>query len=450
MLIMFHLLLTHTPLLYVVQSFWRDEAFSVLAAKGSLWFIVTKLGFEPPVYYTLLHYWIRIFGEGDIAARCLSFLGYLLATAVIIKWSEELYKKHWLSIFLPVFFFLNPMLLYYAFEVRTYAWYTFFSILTLYGYVNKKWLLFLIGAVLGFYTHVYLLLFLGALFIHWMITTKPNPLRLFTYLKKDPALRSFIAVGLLMIPWLVKIGLEAKRLSSSWYFPVNMQLVYSVLGNMFTGYEGTPWYGWRYTAYLSLIIVGLTALALTNQKHRARTVLFIMYGAIPLAVIIGISFFKPLFVNRYLIPATVAEVLIIVAALDAIRIGWLQKAAAGALLLSVLWINWWYPPQHAKVPLRDTLMQINSLVKDNDVILADNALIYLETLYYAKDRSRVYLYNPNHAPFPWYIGEALFSPSRMMDDYPLYPNHAYIVHGNASFDIAYRMPMGTRAAPIKK
>jgi len=64
---MLNYLLSHTPLLYFVQSFWRDEAFSVLAAKQSLGFIITKLGFEPPVYYTLLHVWMRIFGESELA-----------------------------------------------------------------------------------------------------------------------------------------------------------------------------------------------------------------------------------------------------------------------------------------------------------------------------------------------------------------------------------------------
>ena len=43
---MWHILLTHTPLLYLTQSFWRDEAFYVLASERSLGFIVAKLGFE--------------------------------------------------------------------------------------------------------------------------------------------------------------------------------------------------------------------------------------------------------------------------------------------------------------------------------------------------------------------------------------------------------------------
>lgn len=430
----------------MTQNLWRDEAFSVLAAQQSIGFIVQKLGFEPPVYYTMLHFWIRMFGESDLVARGLSLLGYMLATWIIIEWADQMYKKHWLSIFLPLFFFLNPMLLYYAFEVRTYAWYTFFSVATLYAYANKKWRLFILAAVFGFYTHVYLLLFLGALSLHWLITTRPHLKRIPYMLKHNKALRSFIVIFLSIMPWLIKIGLEMSRLRHSWYFPVDMRLVYSVLGNMFTGYEGTPWYGWTYTKYLSLVIIALSCIALTDKQNRTRTILFILFGALPLACIVSISFIKPLYVNRYLIPATIAEVLVITSALYAIRHTWLQKITAAALLLCILWFNWWFPPQHPKTPLRATLIQINALVKNSDIFVADNPLIYLETLYYASDRSRVYLYNPNNTPFPWYIGDALITPSRMITDYPIYPTRAFLIHTDASFDIVYRIPLGAQQA----
>src|SRR3989338_6836575 len=152
---MLNLLLTHSPLLYFVQSLWRDEAFSILASQQSLSFIITKLGFEPPLYYTMLHFWIKIFGTSEVASRGLSF------------------------------FFLNPMLLYYAFEVRTYGWYMFFATATLIAYSAKKWKWFILSAVLGFYTHVYILPFIGILGLHWLWTKKPSLSHLAGFIKKD-------------------------------------------------------------------------------------------------------------------------------------------------------------------------------------------------------------------------------------------------------------------------
>lgn len=427
---MLNVLLTHTPLLYVVQSFWRDEAFSVLAAQKSLSFIISKLGFEPPVYYTLLHFWMKIFGSSEIATRSLSFIGFILATVIIIEWGAKLYKNHWLSWFLPLFFFLNPMLLYYAFEVRTYGWYTFFATAMLYTFATKHWRWFVVAAVLGFYTHVYLLPFIGVLGLLHLWSTK-----------KWKSLIPFFLIAGLISPWLVKIALEATRLRSSWYFPVNLQLVTSVLGNMFTGYEGTPWYGWKYTPYLSLVIVSCALIAFRNKTGRQHAKLVTIFGVVPLALIVGISFAKPLFVNRYLIPTTIAEVLIVVAALSSIRHALLQKLAAGALLAGVLWFNWWYPPEHPKLPIRNTFDEIHTVMKSDDIYLAADSIIYLETLYYARDRSRVYLYNPDGNSFPWYIGDALITADRHIRDFPTYPNRAFLVKNDATFEVVYRMPL---------
>ncbi|MEK7074082.1 MAG: hypothetical protein AAB960_02035 [Patescibacteria group bacterium] len=438
---MFNLLFTHTPLLYFVQSLWRDEAFSILAAQQSLVFIVTRLGFEPPVYYAMLHFWIKLFGSGEIAARSLSLVGFLLSTALMIEWSHTLYKKHWLSWYLPLFFFLNPMLLYYAFEVRTYGWYIFFATATLISYSAQQWKLFIVSALLGFYTHVYMLPFIGILGLHWLWTNKHAVRELPRFIKKDRGIQSFLITGALMLPWLIRIGFEASRMKTSWYYPVDLQLVRSALGNMFIGYEGTPWYGWTYTFYLSVVLLLCAWLALTNKLHRKQTQLFILFGVVPLAVVIAISFIKPLFVNRYLIPTTIAEILVVVAALSAIHHKSIQKIAAALVLCAVLWVNWWYPPQHAKAPIRNSFDQINVIAQPDDIFLAADSIIYLETLYYARDASRVYLYNPRNNVFPWYIGDALITPSRMIRDFPLYPMRAILVHPDTSYEIVYRLPI---------
>ncbi len=438
---MLHYLLTHTPILYLVQSLWRDEAFSILAAKESISFIITRLGFEPPLYYTMLHFWMRVFGEGEIAARALSIVGFLLATVIIIEWAADMYKKHWLSWYLPLFFFLNPMLLYYAFEIRTYGWYMFFATAALYTYVKQRWGWFAVSAILGFYTHVYILPFIGVLFLHWAWTHNTHSTSLLKHPWKNPAFSAFIMFGAAITPWLIKIIKIANRMKGSWYFPPDWQLVKSVLGNMFLGYEGTPWYGWKYTAYLSLVLIGLCFLALGRKTDKKLTVLFLLFGIAPLAAVIGISFITPLFVNRYLIPTTIAEVLLVSTAIAAIRHAVLQKTVALVFLIGVLWFNWWYAPFHTKPPIRDTMSQVHMVLQPTDVILADNAIIYLETLYYAKDRSKVYLYNPSNNAFPWYIGDALITPSRMTRNYPDYPRRAMLVHPDGSFDIVYRSPL---------
>jgi len=440
---MWQTLLSHTPFLYMTQSLWRDEVFSVMVARQPLGFIIGKLGFEPPVYYTLLHFWMRLFGESELAVRSLSLLGFVLATWIVIEWAAELYKKHWLSVLLPLLFFLNPMLLYYAFEARSYAWYTFFAVTTLYAYSGKKWRLFVFAGIMGFYTHIYHLLFLAALGAHWLITAKPhrNIVRL---LRHDKTARAFFFITVGALPWIIRVALALPKLTQSWYFPVDLRLVYSVLGNMFTGYEGTPWYGWKYTRYLSLLIISLIAVAVRHKAHRKQTFLYIIYGFLPLAAVVGMSFVKPLYVNRYLIPAAAMEVFLIAAAIYSVKSRLLQGLMAAGMLMLTLYINWWFPPLHPKVPFRELFTQVNAMVKSDDIVAADDALIYLETLYYTNDRSRVHLYDPKGEGIPWYIGDAVTDKARILTDYPQYPKRAFLIHPDATFDIVYRVPARTK------
>lgn len=438
---MWQTILSHTPLLYLTQSLWRDEVFSVLAAQQSPLFIIKNLGFEPPVYYLLLSLWTSLFGTSEIAVRSLSLVGFVGANILMLEWGWQMYKKHWLSWFLPLMFFLNPMLLYYAFETRTYAWYTFFATATLYTYVNKQWKWFITAAVLGFYTHTYHLFFVGTLALHYVWTQRHTLQTAYKKFFKDRATHAFLWFGLAASPWIAKAASEATRLKSSWYYPVDWHLIKSVIGNMFLGYEGTPWYGWKYTYYLSIVLIGLFIYALKNKKTRTLTGLFALYGFLPLSAIIAISFVKPLFVNRYLIPVTISEVLLVGAALANIRNNTVQKLTAAAVFLFVMWFNWWYPPQHPKADFRTTFTQVKSIMQTQDVIVASDPIIYFESLYYAPDPSKVYLYNPTNEPFPWYIGDALFDTKRNVLTYPDYPYRAIVIHPDTTYEIIYRVSL---------
>lgn len=437
---MLNWLLTHSPILYFTQSLWRDEVFSIFVAQRPLSFILTNVGFEPPVYYMLLHFWIQVFGTGEIAARSLSLVGFALATIVVIIWSEKLFKTRWLWWFLPLFFFLNPMLLYYAFEVRTYGWYTFFAVLSMYAYFNKKWPLWIVSSVFAFYTHAYMAVFLFAQGIHWIATSRPYRTLSLTTLKKDPIVRSFLAIGLLMLPWILKILRESARLKDSWYFPVDVQLIWSVLGNMFLGYEGTPGNLWGHTAVLSFVLVALGVVAFRSKETRHKVQFFAIVTLIPLALIIGISFVKPLFVNRYLLPSTIGLVFLVGLALEALRSNkTLQKILAASAIVGVVGFNFWYPNKHAKLPIRDTINQINLLKEEDDVILAASPLIFFESMYYSTAPDRVFLYNPQGVAFPWYVGDAIVSPEQMVRDFPPYPMRAFLVKEDGSFDLVFQV-----------
>jgi uncharacterized membrane protein len=423
-----------------VQSFWRDEAFSVIFAQQPVSTIVFKSLMEPPVYYLLLHFWIKIFGTSEIAARSLSLVGFTMATIVIIEWADKLFKSHWLSKFLPIFFFFNPMLLYYAFEVRAYGWYIFFATLALFAYDQKRWNIYRFAVILGIYTHLYLGIiplvhFIYEFIEHRMWKQWNKPLRLLT----NPMIQSLIIIGFCFIPWAIRLSTELQKFKDSWYFPVNINLIQSVLGNMFLGYEGTPWYLWGWTRILSFILFNFFGIAIIPKEHRKTTIPMVMMIFIPLSLVIGFSFYKPIFVNRYLIPVTIAEVILLTYSLKVFTQPLIQKILAIFMLVFVLAFDCWYPQQHPKLAIRETFQEINRFKSPQDIVLASDAMIFMETLYYTNDKKSVKLYNPMNSPFPWYIGDAVFSPSYQIQILPHYPARAFFINTDGTYSIRYNL-----------
>jgi len=431
-------LFTHTPLFYFVQSFWRDEAFSVLFAQMPISVIITKSSIEPPLYYILLHMWMKFFGTGEIATRSLSLVGFLLATIVVIEWANTLFKSHWLSKFMPFFFFLNPMLLYYAFEVRAYGWYIFFTVLSMYAYDLKKWRLYTIAVILGIYTHLYLGIIPLVHCIHYVYTHSlagllKQPKKIF----HDPLIQSLGVIGIWIIPLLLRLVSEITKFKQSWYYPIDLRLILSVLGNMFVGYEGTPWYLWIWTDILSMLLLVCFLLAILPKKTRAQTIPLFLMIIIPLSIVISISFIKPLFTNRYFIPVTVAEILLLSYTIFSIPRKGIQKIIAGVFLIAVICFDGWYPTQHAKLDIRKTIREINSIASPKDLIVASDSLVFLETLYYAQNKANVRLYNPFNNEFPWYVGGAVYSPKYQLTTLPFYPVKAFFIETSGAYTIRY-------------
>jgi mannosyltransferase len=67
------------------SALWLDEAQSVAIARVPLADIPGALRRDgaPPLYYVLLHGWIRLFGDGDVAVRVLSGICSVAAIVVL-------------------------------------------------------------------------------------------------------------------------------------------------------------------------------------------------------------------------------------------------------------------------------------------------------------------------------------------------------------------------------
>lgn len=420
---MIDFLLYHTPIFYLIQSVWRDEAFSYFMAKPSVVEIIrnTASDFNPPLYYILLHFWMWG-GRSDEWLRLLSFLPHLGMTYISYLFAKKLFSRPF-ALFVALFTFFNPMLLYYAFEIRMYSFYAFFALCSLYFFYTQNWKWYIITSILGLYTHSFFPLILTSyLLFLWVKTeaTRKNILRVLTPF-------------LFYIPWVFVLFRQFLNSKDSWLFPVDAQLVKSVLGNLFTNYEGTPGNWWLWTAFLSLVIVLFFILGF--RKKEKESFLFLIPIFVPLTLILGYSFFKrPLYVNRYMIFVTVFEIWGIASGIWSIRNKVLRGTIATFWIIFIFLLNSAISAQHKKTDFKTTFREINAMAEATDFVYTKTPIAVLESLYYYRHPQNVFVYNPQNITIPNYIGATLVFPRISKTSFPS-PSRVFLVDDSAQYEI---------------
>ncbi len=116
------------------KTMWLDEAFSVWMAHHALidsWAWLIRIDQHPPLYYSLLHVWQALFGDGQGTVRALSALCSTLAIPFFYgscrRWFDE--QTALIAAFVLA---ISPFHVRYAQETRMYALLTLAAAATLY------------------------------------------------------------------------------------------------------------------------------------------------------------------------------------------------------------------------------------------------------------------------------------------------------------------------------
>lgn len=420
---MLNYLFTKTPLLYFVQSFWRDEAFSYLVAKNNILEIVkmTLEDFSPPLYYFILHFWINIFGKSEIALRSLSLIFYWATIYIVFLFLTEVFRFNLKKSLLYLFFFIfNPLLIYYAFETRMYSLLAFLATLSFYSLYRKNSKVYLISTILALYTHYFMLVVLFFQFIF------------FRY-KQKQAFFSFI-------PWILLMISKASLSNQSfWISNFKLGYLFTFIGNIFTGYEsGSSYYANFYEDRLKITSLILWLIILfgyiKTKKNQSNIFRFLLvWGTIIPLFVALLSFVKPIFLPRYLIYSTVGLLLLIAYSLD--KMPYFLKIFLIAL---IFYLTFGYQQSEIKYRTKSdmikTIKEIKNLMKPSDFIYVTSELDYFTAKYYLEN-TKVYIYKKNYEDMPKYIGKVLINKEDFKDLLPIFPNKAFIISGNGQYDI---------------
>jgi len=120
------------------NGMWLDEAFSVWVAKHSIpdmLYWIVRIDQHPPLYYFLLHYWIKLNGDSPSAVRMLSVL-FGTATIPIVYLIGKRLSGVLVGMAASAFFALSPFNILFAQDARMYTLLAFNASVAIYALVS--------------------------------------------------------------------------------------------------------------------------------------------------------------------------------------------------------------------------------------------------------------------------------------------------------------------------
>lgn len=421
-----------TPLTYLVSSFWRDEAFSYLMAKQPLFSLLWSTAHDsnPPLYYLLLKVWMTIFGTSELALRSLSFIFFWATIYLVFKiLHEQLHLSAKKSYWYLLLVILNPLLHYYAFEARMYTMMAFLGTALFYLLSKKNYSLYAISAVLALLTHYFLALILAFHFVYMVILHR-HEWKLYI----RPLLRAMVWY----IPWIgVVLFARPPVVQQFWILPMTLNEFFLIPSILLTGYEKSAWVTFAYLPHISAILWMLFAYFFYRTYHakNKRSLLF-LYGGwallIPLCVGV-ISFWKPVFLPRYLIFSSVGLTILMIMSIESIH----QKYAKLGTLLLVIVLMFSYADtqvrMRTKSPLKSVFTIMRHEMKPSDALYVTHEYDFHPAQYYLPN-TKVFIYKKTYEELPWYVGKTLIHNDDVRFTLPIYPIRAFIL-SNGTYTI---------------
>jgi mannosyltransferase len=284
------------------RDFWVDEALSVIMAQlpwrdfwRALWNFQANMAF----YYLLLRGWLQL-GDSEIAVRGFSVLCGVAVIPATYLLGKRLFSER-AALLSAAFSAINIFQVRYSQEARGYSLAMLLAVMSTYFFLRaieapgqrRYWLGYVLVSVLGVYTHLFIYLVVGA---HWLSLG-------YARLRLIP-LRTVLWAAALFI--LLTMPMNAFMLLKnqgqvSWVPRPTMQLVLN-FADLFTGNGGIT----LFVGYAALCLVAVCWPHISERNRssgfdeRWRVRFVAWWLVFPIALTLLVSFFKPVFYDRFM------------------------------------------------------------------------------------------------------------------------------------------------------
>lgn len=283
------------------QSLWYDEGFSVWLARQALPAVAFG-DFNPPLYYGVLHFWIQAAGLSEFAVRYPSAFFGVVAVALTFALGSALFGPP-AGVVGAALAAVSPFLIWYSQEARMYALAVLLALLASWlvwqGFSGRRvWPAYALTVAAAGYTHYLCLLVpVGHAVFALGQALEPN---------RRPAFKGWVLAGVgaaaLYLPWL-PVAYGHARLQTYWTGPPDLwRLFEDAAARFVAGFSLEAERGLLFGyGFFGLAALGLLRAVLAGPKPRAGGLLLALVGFLPVAVILGLAYYRPKFEPRYLL-----------------------------------------------------------------------------------------------------------------------------------------------------
>ncbi len=352
---------------YISGQFWMDEAITTGIATHPLSQIpgILRHDGSPPLFYVLLHFWIRVFGDSEAATHSLPLLFGLLTVPVGMWAGWSLFGRR-AGMYAAVLFAFSTFLTQYAQETRMYELMGLLGLFAtasfIHAFVFRRrgyLIMFALSLALMLYTHAWGLFFAAGSIVTLVPVWQSSEDR--RALIRDAVL-AFAAAVILFLPWLPNFIYQSTHTGAPWAPPPRLGAPVLLSRDLLGGDRIT-------IGLLIATIIGL-AFLFTRPYRRTReaTMLWVLI-VLPVSTLLIAwlaSQVTPAFVSRYFAP--VLAPILLLAAWGCARSGIVGLVAIVLSVVFVVHVSSYTPAY--KSDMREVGGQMAPLLHKGDLVIA--------------------------------------------------------------------------------
>ncbi|PIQ86253.1 MAG: hypothetical protein COV73_04845 [Candidatus Omnitrophica bacterium CG11_big_fil_rev_8_21_14_0_20_43_6] len=393
------------------SDFWYDEVYSIIISQNFLF------NWNPPFYFSILHFWIKLFGVSEFVLRFPSLVFSVLSVPCLFFLGREVFNYR-VGLFACLVMCLSGFHLWYAQEARPYSLAVLLSILStyfLYRFLterkNKLGFFYFVFSILGLYsdiTYYHLFLIFAQL------------LGAAVYLRKRTSLKLFLLVLFIFLIFLLRIEQFISKFlyvkGGFWIPAPSFKSLITTIENFNLGYNASV-YLYQLSDWLVLIMLAGGVLVVRRKRQWLKSFIFVAILSF-LPLILAFVFSRkvfPIYLDRSLIIFSPYYYLLLGVGVDYLGRHLLKKIVLTVFLIILLIsLSGYYrnlmpaAPEHhlgvvLKKPFKPALRFIEHNFQSGDIIMHTNSLSQVTFKFYAnnKEIKQDFLFAPGMIDSNW-------------------------------------------------